>query len=154
MTKRKLPSVALRRDGIAVAERLISLLFRVGVALCALIIAVGWGAGIVLHSRGTPVPGSAVPGLQGSAVVRQLMEGGEVRGEVLPRTALELARGLAAFTPDAVIAAGLVLLIALPILRVTLTVGVFTAQRDWTYVVMTALVLALLISSLFLGKVL
>jgi uncharacterized membrane protein len=55
-----------------------------------------------------------------------------------------------ALTLDArcVIQFGLLLLIATPVARVAFTVFAFTRQRDWTYVVVTFFVLALLVCGL------
>ena len=55
-----------------------------------------------------------------------------------------------ALTLDArcVIQFGLLLLIATPVARVAFTVFAFTRQRDWTYVVVTFIVLALLVYGL------
>jgi uncharacterized membrane protein len=55
-----------------------------------------------------------------------------------------------ALTLDArcVIQFGLLLLIATPVARVAFTVFAFTRQRDWTYVVVTFFVLALLVYGL------
>jgi uncharacterized membrane protein len=44
---------------------------------------------------------------------------------------------------------GLLILIATPIARVAFSVVAFLYQRDWTYVVVTLIVLALLVYSLF-----
>jgi uncharacterized membrane protein len=46
---------------------------------------------------------------------------------------------------------GLLLLIATPVARVVFTVFAFARQRDWTYVVITLIVLSLLLYSLFWG---
>jgi len=46
---------------------------------------------------------------------------------------------------------GLLLLIATPIARVAFSVVAFLYQRDWTYVVVTLIVLGLLVYSLFGG---
>ena len=50
--------------------------------------------------------------------------------------------------PRCVIQFGLLLLIATPVARVAFTVFAFTRQRDWTYVVVTFIVLALLVYGL------
>src|SRR5262249_59017462 len=50
-----------------------------------------------------------------------------------------------------VIQLGLLLLIATPVARVLFTVFAFLRQRDWTYVVITLIVLSLLLYSLFRG---
>jgi uncharacterized membrane protein len=49
----------------------------------------------------------------------------------------------------AIIQLGLLLLIATPVARVMFTVFAFAKQRDWTYVVITLIVLSLLLYSLF-----
>ena len=46
---------------------------------------------------------------------------------------------------------GLLLLIATPIARVALSLFAFAKQRDWQYVIITAVVLGLLAFSLFVG---
>ncbi len=48
-----------------------------------------------------------------------------------------------------IIQLGLLLLIATPVARVLFTVFAFAKQRDWTYVVITLIVLSLLLYSLF-----
>jgi uncharacterized membrane protein len=53
-----------------------------------------------------------------------------------------------ALRPDAIVQLGLVLLIATPVARVAMSLVAFILQRDRVYVVVTALVLALLIFSL------
>lgn len=54
-----------------------------------------------------------------------------------------------AFRGRGLIQLGLLLLIATPIARVIFSVFAFLYQRDWTYVVVTLIVLALLFYSLF-----
>jgi uncharacterized membrane protein len=56
-----------------------------------------------------------------------------------------------ALTGEALIELGLLLLIATPIARVALSVILFARQRDWLYVGITLLVLALLTYSLLAG---
>jgi uncharacterized membrane protein len=58
-----------------------------------------------------------------------------------------VARGAAAGRPFALIAVGLLLLIATPVVRVALSVAFFAAQRDWRYVAITLFVLAVLAGS-------
>ena len=52
----------------------------------------------------------------------------------------------------AVIVAGLVLLIATPVIRVAVSLVAFTRERDRTFVAITATVLFLLLLSFLLGK--
>ena len=56
--------------------------------------------------------------------------------------------GVLALDPRAVIQLGLLLLIATPIARVAFSLLAFIRQRDRTYVVITAIVLAVLLYSL------
>ena len=53
--------------------------------------------------------------------------------------------------PYAIIGAGLLLLIATPVVRVALSVVFFLVQADWLYVGITLFVLAILLISLFTG---
>jgi uncharacterized membrane protein len=52
----------------------------------------------------------------------------------------------------AIIQLGLLLLVATPVARVLFSALAFARQRDWTYVVLTLVVLAVLLYSLFLGE--
>jgi uncharacterized membrane protein len=69
-----------------------------------------------------------------------------------PRTLSWLLDGLAHLQGQAIIVAGLLLLIATPIIRVAISIGLFAAQKDRVYVLLTAAVLALLLLSFALGK--
>jgi uncharacterized membrane protein len=53
--------------------------------------------------------------------------------------------------PDSVMAAGLIVLIALPVIRVAMTVVHFIFERDWVYLAITLFVLGLLLFGLFFG---
>ena len=54
---------------------------------------------------------------------------------------------------DAVIQLGILLLIAIPILRVAVSLFAFLLQRDWLYCVVTFLVLGILLFSLLGGRI-
>jgi uncharacterized membrane protein len=54
---------------------------------------------------------------------------------------------------DAVIQLGILLLIAVPILRVAVALVAFLLQRDWLYCVVTLLVLSILLFSLLGGRI-
>ena len=58
-----------------------------------------------------------------------------------------------AFTgsPEAIIEVGLLLLILTPVARVLFSVAAFALERDWMYVSMTLIVLAVLLYSLLAG---
>lgn len=59
-----------------------------------------------------------------------------------------LLRGLAAFNPYSLIELGVILLIATPVSRVSISVFLFAAERDRLYIVITAVVLCLLLFSM------
>lgn len=66
-----------------------------------------------------------------------------------PQNFGEVGRGLLVLNPQSVIALGLLLLIATPILRVAVSIMAFAVERDWRFVVLTVLVLAILLFSVF-----
>lgn len=72
----------------------------------------------------------------------------------IPRSASQLGAGIAALQAEAIIALGLLLLIALPIVRVALTVLLFLFERDYVYLAITFFVLTVLLSGVFFGKAL
>ena len=74
-------------------------------------------------------------------------------GAAFPHTLRAVGSGLLAGRGQAVVAAGLILLIATPILRVAVSIVGFAVQRDRTFVLITSFVLAMLLISFFLGRV-
>jgi len=69
-----------------------------------------------------------------------------------PQTLSQVWAGLLVLHPQAIIALGLLLLIATPVLRVAVSIVAFALERDLRFVVITALVLAiLLLSNVLLG---
>jgi len=68
-----------------------------------------------------------------------------------PRTIGEVLRGVAQARGQAIVMAGILLLIATPIARVAISVALFASQRDRLYVAVTATVLVLLVVSFALG---
>lgn len=111
-------------------ELLIGTLLRVGVILSAIVVLIG-GILYLLHNgsapptvhvfAGEPSALRTIPGIVASAIHRD-------------------GRG--------VIALGLLLLVATPVARVAFTLITFIHQRDWTFVLITAIVLAALLSTL------
>ncbi len=67
------------------------------------------------------------------------------------RSVSGILAGAAALEPAALIQLGLILLVATPIARVAFSLVAFALQRDVTYVLVTAVVLGILIFSLFVG---
>src|SRR5579884_535819 len=60
-----------------------------------------------------------------------------------PQSFAEVGRGLLVLNPQSVIAFGLLLLIATPIMRVAVSIMAFAVERDWRFVVLTVFVLAI-----------
>jgi uncharacterized membrane protein len=69
-----------------------------------------------------------------------------------PDTLSDVINGLLAFKPYAIITAGLLVLIATPIMRVAVSIIAFAREHDWLYVSITAFVLAVLLLSLAIGE--
>jgi uncharacterized membrane protein len=67
------------------------------------------------------------------------------------RSPTRIVKGAVDFRSRALIQLGLLLLIATPVARVIFSVYAFLRQRDYIYVVLTLIVLAVLLYSLFFG---
>jgi uncharacterized membrane protein len=111
-------------------ELLISAVLRGGVLLSAAIIALGtatffWGA------------------LTGHASANE---------GAFPHTVGDTLAGVGAGHPAAIIVLGLLVLLATPLLRIIVSAVIFARERDWRYVAITLLVLAILLLSFALGK--
>jgi uncharacterized membrane protein len=115
-------------------EQLIGRLLQFGVlAAAAVTIA---GGMLVLWQHGSAVPDYRV-----------------FRGEPGHLTSLGgIVRGVLDLRSESIVQLGLVLLIATPVARVACTLVAFVLQRDRVYVAITAVVLALLLYGLILGK--
>ncbi len=113
-------------------ETLVSIVLRTGVALSASIICLGLA---LLISKGVFTNemriDAAIP---------------------YPRSLATLYSGLLALDPASIISLGLLALIATPITRVAVSIVAFAIERDWRYVAMTALVLAILVAGIMMGK--
>jgi uncharacterized membrane protein len=73
-------------------------------------------------------------------------------GAAFPRTLAEIASQLADFRGRAIVMAGLVVLIATPVLRVAISILAFFKERDLAFVCITSTVFAILIASFLLGR--
>jgi uncharacterized membrane protein len=115
-------------------ERAVSLVLRTGVGLSAAVILLGLGLLVAkgIFSNNVRID-AAIP---------------------YPRDLAALASGLLALDPASVIMLGLVALIATPIARVAVSILAFALERDWRYVAITAIVLAILVAGLVMGKAL
>lgn len=119
-------------------EKAISLVLRVGVTTSLVLIA----AGTLVSFLG---PGGY--GSQAGELARLTGPGG-----AFPRSFSWLLGGLLHLNGSAVIVAGLILLIATPVLRVAVSIVSFAKERDRPFVVITSVVLGLLLLSLLLGR--
>jgi uncharacterized membrane protein len=109
-------------------EVAIAYVLRGGVALSGFFIAIGLGLRMF-------EPGNS------KALVTQLLA-----GQPFPTATF------ASWQPDSIIAIGLILLIALPIVRVAMTVFLFLKEKDYTYLAITLFVLAVLMIGVIFGK--
>jgi uncharacterized membrane protein len=114
-------------------ERMISLLLRTGVLLAGAVVLVGGVYYVVAH-------GAA--GADYHKFVGQPETDRSLRRIVVAAVALR---------PQSVIQAGILLLIATPVLRVAVALVGFAMERDRQYVLIAAIVLALLLFSLVIG---
>lgn len=116
-------------------EQVVGRLLQVGVLLAAGVTAIG---GVVLLAR----DGGSVPAL------------GQFVGEPADHSRIgAIVQGALGGDGAAIVQLGVLLLIATPIARVAFTLLAFLRQRDRFYAVVTTVVLAILVYSLFAGKV-
>ena len=111
-------------------EKVIGSLLQVGVLTAAVVVLAG---GVWLLARS----GAGRPGYQ------QFHPGPPEL-----RSAGGVVESLAHLRPEVVIQFGLLILIATPVARVVFSLAAFGIERDWTYVVITLIVLAVLTYSL------
>lgn len=104
------------------------------------------------RDRPTPAPGSVDLSVRRmEQLIARLLQAGVLASGVL----LVAGAALGAAAPAAgtrLLTAGLLVLIATPVLRVAVSVAVFARQGDRTFVLVTGGVLALLVLSFLLGK--
>jgi len=112
-------------------EIIIGMLLRSGVILAASVILIG--AGLYLTRHGHEIPNyTAFHGEPESL-----------------KSPIEIMQGVMHMSARAIIQFGLLLLIATPVARVLFSAIAFTLERDVMYVVITLIVLAVLLFSLF-----
>ncbi len=129
---------------------ILSWLLRLGVLLCAAVILVGWVGSLV---RPDASPNTA-PAASSTLSLAALTHNGIAPEGSVTHSIAGILSGLVSGSPRALIVAGLMLLIALPLARVALTAVTFAIERDWLYVTLALIVLALLVSGLLLGRAL
>ncbi|HEV3418178.1 MAG TPA: DUF1634 domain-containing protein [Pirellulales bacterium] len=116
-------------------EQLIGNLLRIGVIVAASVVLIG--GGVYLARHGT------------EPAVRRLFNG-EPADLTTPSGIVADARSLQG---RGLIQLGILLMIAVPVLRVLCSIGSFALERDWTYVVITLTAFLILCYSLFGGQV-
>lgn len=114
-------------------EQMVGNLLRIGVLIAAAVTIVG-GIAFMIH-HGSLIPDHSV--FRGQPAMLSSVSG--------------VISGVLALEPAAIVQLGIVLLIATPVARVLLTLVAFAVQRDWMYVLISAIVLALLAYSLLVG---
>ncbi len=124
-------------------ELLIAQLLRVGVILSFIILAVGIGAVVV-----TGQTGYEQIRLEDLNSIVQYRAG----HAAFPSSLGDIVIGVLQFKPYAIIALGLIVLIAIPVFRVAVSVIAFAWERDRLYVFVTAFVLAMLLLSFSIGE--
>lgn len=125
-------------DLVRKVELLISNLLRIGVISSLLVVVAGLVISFVHHPAY----------LHSQAEMRKVISTGHPSWHSLG----ELWTGLLALRGEAIIMAGLLLLIATPVMRVAVSIVAFIVERDMIFVVVTTFVLAMLILSFVLGK--
>ena len=110
---------------------IIGWILRVGVILSAIIILIGFLL-LITHSGG--------------------MSGFAMNSGTFPHTLSQVWSGLLVLRPQAIIASGLLLLIVTPVITVTTSAVAFAVERDRRFVVIALVVLAILITSMLIGK--
>jgi uncharacterized membrane protein len=131
----KVSKPTLHRDAkLLRVETFIGNVLRYGVYFCASIIALGLVESFVMPQKLQPPLSEFLP---------QLLQGAVFQGGM---------PSLVGTNPNAVIAMGLLLLIALPVIRVFLTLAIFIVEKDIPYIFITATVLAILVFGLVFGK--
>lgn len=74
-------------------------------------------------------------------------------GAAFPHTMHDVYEGLCTCRGQSIVAIGLMVLIATPIMRVAASIIAFAVERDTVFVVITSVVLAVLLASFLLGRV-
>ncbi len=120
-------------------ENLISHVLRIGVAVSLLVVVTGTVTSFVHHPGYLRSPGELAPLTAPGHFATPSVSG--------------VIAGVLAGRGEALVMLGLILLIATPVLRVAVSVIVFLIQRESIFVVITAVVLALLLTSFLIGRV-
>lgn len=128
----------LEDPGVRRAELIISGVLRIGVIASILLIVAGTLLTFVHHREYVSSPGE----------LARLTH----PGSAVPQTLAAVLSGAIQLRGQSVVAAGLLLLILTPVVRVATSILAFIAQRDRRYVLITSAVLLLLLLSFWLGR--
>jgi uncharacterized membrane protein len=120
------------------AELIISAVLRIGVVSSMVVILAGTLLSFLHHREYVTSP----------AELQRLTQ----PGAAVPQTLHDVGKGVAQLRGRSVVAAGLLLLILTPVIRVAASIVAFVIQRDRIYVLITSLVLLLLLLSFSLGR--
>ena len=131
------------KDEILRIELFIAQLLRWGVIVSFVIVAIGIGAVIVTGQTGYQ-----------QLRLDDLYSITEYHASSVnfPNTLGAVVDGVRTFKPYAIISLGLLVLIAIPVLRVAVSVVAFAIERDWLYVLITAFVFLMLMLSFAIGE--
>jgi len=124
-------------------ELFIASLLRLGVILSFLIVATGVIAVMVTGQTGYG---------QGDLDDLRSLITYRPENPPFPYTLDQVLSGILALKPYAIISLGLLVLIAIPVIRVAASIIAFAVQGDWLYVGITAYVLSMLLLSFAIGK--
>ncbi len=120
-------------------EILLSVLLRVGVIVSLFVVVMGTTLSFMRHAEYKSSPAELARLTSDEAT--------------FPHSLHDVWKGTIALEGRAIVMLGLLLLIATPVMRVAVSILAFAVQRDWRFVAITSVVLALLLLSFFLGKV-
>jgi uncharacterized membrane protein len=120
-------------------DHVIGRVLRAGVATSLVLISCGTAASFLGKSGAYGTGPAEVARLTGA-------------GGGFPRTAAWLGNGLVHLDGQAIIVAGLIVLILTPVMRVAVSIATFARERDRVYVAITTSVLLLLLLSFALGR--
>jgi uncharacterized membrane protein len=124
---------------VRAVEVLISRLLRAGVVASLTLVIVGTVVTFVHHGDYWSSGHGTLDGLIGSSAT-------------FPHTPAQVLAGVGEFRGQAIVALGLLLLIATPVVRVAVSIAAFAYQGDRTFVAITSVVLLLLLLSFALGR--
>ena len=123
-------------------ELFIARLLRWGVVTSFVIVAIGIGA--VMMTGQTGYQAIHLDDLNSIVAYRAQPD--------FPNSLRDVFSGVFALKPYSIIVAGLLVLIAIPVMRVAVSVIAFALERDWLYALITTIVLVVLLASFIIGE--